>query len=77
MRNDCHAFGEQNGRLKCSITTYSHCRDDCPFFATREGAEAGRGRANDRLLTLQREYQRGIAQKYYGGKMPWVEEEVR
>ncbi len=45
----------------------------CPFYKTREQAEADKEKANVRLRALPAVKQAKIAEMYYDGFMPWGE----
>lgn len=56
---------------RCKILTVSECPAKCSFYQTEEQAKASQQRANARLRSLLQGYQQMIANKYYGGTMPW------
>jgi hypothetical protein len=46
----------------------------CSFYKTPEQAEESRRKANARLASLDKAYQKHIADTYYCGKMPWLKD---
>ena len=57
---------------KCKILVVDICLDDkCPFKQTKEQQEESQRIIFKRLGSLNREHQLYIADKYYGGDMPW------
>jgi len=66
---DCVALSEYE---KCNRLTLLICNKcGCPFKKTREEDLASIQRAYQRLASLNDSTQNRIAQKYYGGYMPW------
>jgi len=47
------------------------CDGVCGFHKTRKAVKASLRVANARLASLSHDEQLYIADKYYGGKMPW------
>jgi len=71
MENKCFALGGHN---RCRILTVYECPgSDCAFFKTPEQAAEARRKANARLASLDKDYQKHIADTYYRGKMPWLQ----
>ncbi len=72
MNDKCFAL---SARQKCIALSNRGCvgRTICPFYKTRERAEADREKVNARLCALSIEKQAIIADKYYEGRMPWRE----
>lgn len=71
MTDRCFALSSNN---RCRILTVLKCPgSSCIFFKTREQAEESHRKANARLASLDKEYQKHIADTYYHGKMPWLE----
>lgn len=52
---------------RCHAMTEKKC-DGCKFFKTKEQLKAGREKATDRLMTLDRELLNDIKAKYYSGR---------
>jgi hypothetical protein len=62
----------QNKHCRCKILTVDKCiGESCSFKQTKEQAEISQEKCFRRLSNLGREHQIYIAEKYYGGKMPW------
>lgn len=57
---------------KCRILTAHQCSDLCVFYLTTKQAAERSRRADNRLSSLDYDYQRYIAEKYYKGRMPWL-----
>lgn len=58
---------------RCSKLNVEKCMgESCSFAQTREGAEASCKKSFERLIALDNVIQIYIANKYYGGKMPWL-----
>lgn len=71
MNKKC--FGN-NGKNGCRILAVKGCPGDgCSFFKTESQHRADKQKAYRRLAALDKLEQRHIAEKYYGGKMPWLE----
>lgn len=69
INNKCVAHTRGNG---CKILTVKKCiGESCPFAKTKEQIEASCEKSFKRLASIDKELQRYIAEKYYGGKMPW------
>lgn len=57
----------------CKKLTVDKCiGESCSFIQTKEEADAYKKKSFERLASLSREHQSHIAEKYYGGKMPWL-----
>ena len=68
--NFCIANTRGNG---CSKLSVEKCMgESCSFAQTREEAEASSKKVFERLNVLGKVIQIYISNKYYGGKMPWV-----
>ncbi len=72
MNDKCFAM---SARQKCTALNNRTCAgyEGCPFYKTREQAEADKEKANALLCALPKERQQQISDKYYEGKMPWRE----
>jgi hypothetical protein len=58
---------------RCSTLTVGKCvGESCSFARSKEQAKSSIEKAYERLASLDKENQRYISDKYYGGKMPWV-----
>ncbi len=69
--NDCFALNKQKG---CGILTVPACTgESCPFYKSKGELKDERRMANHRLASLSAIEQRYIADKYFDGKMPWLE----
>ena len=70
MNNKCFAL--RRGKYCCalSVKNCSGC-EKCEFRKRPWEHERDLEAANIRLCSLPEEMQMRIAQKYYGGKMPW------
>ncbi len=62
----CNIFAKD----KCKILKVKNCTG-CAFFRTRGQSEKSLKAASARLASLENSQQLYIADKYYGGKMPW------
>jgi hypothetical protein len=72
MENRCFGLNKYN---QCQVLTVVNCPGiSCSFYKTPEQAEESRRKANARLASLDKAYQKFIADTYYRGKMPWLEE---
>ena len=72
MSNRCFALSENN---HCRILTVVKCPGStCSFYKTPEQAEESCRKANARLASLDKVYQKHIADTYYHGKMPWLKD---
>ena len=61
---------------KCKVLVVDTCLGNkCPFKITSKQLEESNKYTNTRLATLNSEIQLYIAEKYYGGKMPWLKGE--
>ncbi|MEA1959695.1 MAG: hypothetical protein U9N81_00085 [Bacillota bacterium] len=71
MDDKCYAL---TGKNRCKILTVIKCPEiSCSFFKTIQQALESCEEANARLASLDQTSQRSIADKYYHGKMPWLE----
>lgn len=62
----------KNKRNECKKLTVDKCiGESCSFKQTKEQADISQEKSFGRLSNLAREHQIYIADKYYGGKMPW------
>lgn len=62
----------QNKHNRCKILTVDKCiGESCSFKQTKEKANSSQKKSFERLSNLTRDHQIYIADKYYGGKMPW------
>lgn len=69
---DCISSACKGGRFSCRSTHESVCGGEaCPFCQCAAAAAEVRRRTSRRLNALPREQQLHIADKYYGGDMPW------
>lgn len=60
---------------KCTWLRGGKCGNGtCSFYQTKEQAETSRKKWNNRLAGLVQSQQAYIADKYHGGKMPWLQE---
>ena len=67
-----NCFASTEFRNGCRVLCVDRCRGEaCPFKKSREQLDAERARAYERLSNLNDEEQTRIAEKYFGGKMPW------
>lgn len=63
----------KNKRNRCKKLTVDKCiRESCSFIQTKEQADISEKKSFERLASLSSECQSYIAEKYYGGKMPWI-----
>lgn len=68
--NFCVGKNKRNG---CKKLTVDKCiGESCSFKQTKEQADSSQRKSFERLASLSRENQIYIAEKYYGGKMPWI-----
>lgn len=70
MKNNfCVGKNKRNG---CKKLTVDKCiGESCSFKQTKEQADISEKKSFERLTSLSNKYQSYIAEKYYGGKMPW------
>lgn len=62
---------------RCSKLIIKSCQGDkCTFMKTVEQQKESCKNSHERLRTLSRETQLCIAEKYYGGSMPWKKERL-
>ena len=69
-KRDCAFWSEKECRATICACVLA---DDCPFFKTMPEHIASCDAANERLAKLPEDLQTMIAEKYYGGVMPWKE----
>lgn len=62
--NGCFAYTNRG----CKALKFRNC-EGCSFYKTEEEAEAGRAKAVERILSLNRETREHINETYYGGKL--------
>jgi hypothetical protein len=68
--NFCIGKNKRNGCKKLSV---DKCiGESCSFIQTKEQAGDSQKKSFERLASLDKEDQCDIADKYYGGKMPWL-----
>lgn len=68
--NFCIGKNKRNG---CKKLTVDKCiGESCSFKQTKEQTDSSQRKSFERLASLSRENQIYIAEKYYGGKMPWI-----
>ncbi len=70
INNICIGQTKSNG---CKKLTVNKCiGESCSFAQNKEQVEASRKKSFERLSNLDKGHQGYIADKYYGGKMPWL-----
>lgn len=70
IKNSCRLRTKCNGCRKLNV---KQCNgSSCSFAQTKEQSTASRRKSFNRLARLSYEHQSYIAEKYYGGKMPWL-----
>lgn len=63
---------------KCFWLSINSCQGySCPFKKTRETQENSIKAVENRLSELDEENQERIARKYYGGKRPWLQSDIK
>ena len=68
--NKCCVNGSE---VLCKILDIKECMgENCSFFKTAKQQKADRAKAYLHIASLGYLKQRNIADKYYGGKMPWL-----
>lgn len=68
--NFCMGKNKRNG---CKKLTVDKCiGESCSFIQTKEQANSSQRKSFERLASISNECQSYIADKYYGGKMPWI-----
>ncbi|NLK27780.1 MAG: hypothetical protein GX306_05495 [Clostridiales bacterium] len=73
MRNEKECFAYRKGR--CKILAIEKCQGaSCSFLKTEAEAAEGRKKALNRILSLDKETQEWIINKYYKGNMSLLEE---
>jgi len=65
-------FACRGGECSILLPKKASC-EGCRFFKTKRRAKAGRKHAQRLIAAKPAEQQRYIAEKYYGGTMPWKE----
>lgn len=69
VNNICIGQTKNNG---CKRLTVNKCSgENCSFIQTRKQLEESNKYSFNRLSSLNKEHQVYIADKYYGGLMPW------
>lgn len=70
MNENCFAM---HGNGKCGALTQRRCPgcNRCAFYKTRRQLEKEKQAANEKIRKLPAERQKYIAEKYFGGQMPW------
>lgn len=62
------------GKSGCEMLVVRKCPGDCcSYFKTEVQHQSDMQKALRRLASLDKENQEFIADKYYNGKMPWLE----
>jgi hypothetical protein len=61
------------GKRRCYALNVKKC-EGCRFFKTEEELKAGREKATDRLMTLDRKFLNDINRKYYGGRSRFTDD---
>ena len=69
MHRFCFAYSDD----RCKVLDISNCKAPCSFYKTKQQHLLSRRLANERPASLEEYIQRDIADKYYGGVMPWRE----
>ena len=68
--NSCVGKNKRNG---CKKLVVDKCiGESCSFIQTKEQADVSQKKSFERLTSLNQKWQSYIADKYYGGKMPWL-----
>jgi hypothetical protein len=71
VNNTCFGL---NHKHECTVLTVGACAGNtCPFIKTEGEFKTSQDKANGRLARLDKIQQLEIADKYYGGAMPWLE----
>lgn len=73
MKKDkfCLYITRRNG---CRKLTVEKCLGkSCSFVQSIDQVKASHKKSFERLASLDKKQQRHIADKYYAGKMPWIE----
>lgn len=70
MKDKCFALGKDDS---CIILTVENCEGhSCGFYKTEVQLRQSQQAAYDFIAQKSFNDQRWIAEKYYGGKMPWL-----
>lgn len=71
---DCASLTEMG---RCGVLTVSKCLGEkCPFKVSQEEYFHEIKSVYKRLASLNSLTQRRIAEKYYGGRMPWIKNQL-
>jgi hypothetical protein len=71
MNNKCFGFKDNN---TCKILKVRRCvGKKCPFAKTAKEYIDSKQKAYARLASLSIQSQKDIADRYFGGKMPWLQ----
>ena len=62
------------GKSGCVGLELDECPPRCPFYKDSEGWQQSEQKAYNRIRSLPADKQQEIANKYYGGEMPWMED---
>lgn len=85
MNEKCFGLKVSNkGRTVCSVREVNPGKgspqcigyQQCPFYKPKWKHDQSRKKALQRISKLPLDVQMHIAEKYYEGEMPWVNEEV-
>lgn len=70
--NNCMHIGFNPKDGPCRLTKYNTCKGEaCAFYCTKADADTALRSAHARMRELPAVDQRGYAEKYYGGLVPW------
>lgn len=58
----------------CVGLELDECPPRCPFYKDSEGRQQSEQKAYNSIRSLPADKQQEIANKYYGGEMPWMED---
>lgn len=72
MHSFCFAYNFD----RCKVLDINNCKARCSFFKTKQQHILSRRLANERLSSLNEKIQSNIADKYYGGVMPWLDNDL-
>ena len=67
MNEECFAF--KHG--ECKVLTATHC-EGCSFYKSKAQMKADSAKAMESIRNMPLGMQLHIADKYYGGEMPWM-----
>lgn len=71
MSKMCHA----NRANKCRILKINTCQGkECPFIKTKIQLKNDIKKVYERIVSLDKSKQEHIANKYYHGRYPWLQE---